>query len=482
MPRLTGSTAPKTGASWLTISGRIRFGVKTTCCRLRQSAIIEQLRAAVSRWRYACDHVLRPAIVSVLPTLHHHLLPQRSPALMMLARFVSALVAFTVFVYGMSLTSTSQPNPYPYPYSNYPDLLHPLAPPLDPRGELESALNSQSSHAYLVHPPVDDVSLSPTYLVAPDSTELVFQLPRNTPRATTLLLHGCHHAATDFFPPSPACPHCLGLPEELRLVRLALHRGHAVVAVSSSNRGSGCWATNATHPTGPDYDRIASALAALPPTARDAPLFAAGASSGGRFATSLSTPRFRVAAVCSIVSSSVMPRRARPSGSGAGDGGGRDEANDEGAFAMPHAFVHMAQRDKAIAKRVKGTAAALRAAGVLVAEFVVAPRVLTGALLRAAMPNWGAGLADEVVEALRVAGHIDDAGNVLVDPRRSQWRRAVEHLKGLMNDSLVADKSPLSEVLNHAWAQHEISSEHFASVLDFFEEVGGVTSRWSAPF
>lgn len=60
-----------------------------------------------------------------------------------------------------------------------------------------------------------------------------------------VVLHGCHHSATDFWSNTEAAAacqgDCLGLPEERAIVQTALQRGMTVVALSSQNRKSKCW-------------------------------------------------------------------------------------------------------------------------------------------------------------------------------------------------------------------------------------------------
>ncbi len=56
--------------------------------------------------------------------------------------------------------------------------------------------------------------------------EVLWQVPPS-PRGTLFIAHGCSHAAHDWWPASPACPHCLGLPEEMAQTQQALARGYA---------------------------------------------------------------------------------------------------------------------------------------------------------------------------------------------------------------------------------------------------------------
>ena len=73
-------------------------------------------------------------------------------------------------------------------------------------------------------------------------TEAVWQKPSGAAKGLLFLAHGCNHGAIDFWPRSPACAQCIGLPEEVRITRDALQAGWAVVAMSSSDRArSRCW-------------------------------------------------------------------------------------------------------------------------------------------------------------------------------------------------------------------------------------------------
>lgn len=39
------------------------------------------------------------------------------------------------------------------------------------------------------------------------------------------------------------CPNCVGLSEELQIVRLVIESGYIPIAISSIDRKSGCWST-----------------------------------------------------------------------------------------------------------------------------------------------------------------------------------------------------------------------------------------------
>ena len=78
-----------------------------------------------------------------------------------------------------------------------------------------------------------------------DSIQIVIPSTMYQPSSSkgiVLLLHACTHSALKFFSSSPStCPNCVGLSEELRIVRLVIASGYIPVAISSIDRKSGCW-------------------------------------------------------------------------------------------------------------------------------------------------------------------------------------------------------------------------------------------------
>jgi hypothetical protein len=73
----------------------------------------------------------------------------------------------------------------------------------------------------------------------------------------------------------------------------------------------------------------------------------------------------------------------------------------------------------------------------------------------------------KAVQALKDAGYLDEKGMLKDDPRMSDWRtvlaKALPHIVPA-KDTLVADASPVSELLNLAWALHEITDEYIDEV------------------
>ena len=121
-------------------------------------------------------------------------------------------------------------------------------------------------------------------------------------------------------------------------------------------------------------------------------------------------------------------------------------------------FVPMV-RDASRLKIVRDQVQTLRRARVDAAALVATPEPLNETALYRRGPGPGGEVlptradAAAVVAALRRGGFLDDQGYLLEDPRRSDWRSVVRPV--VTTDSLVAHASPISEILNVAWAEHE---------------------------
>ncbi|PSC73469.1 cytokinin riboside 5 -monophosphate phosphoribohydrolase LOG3-like [Micractinium conductrix] len=101
------------------------------------------------------------------------------------------------------------------------------------------------------------------------------------------MLHRCGRNAEDFWPPSAACPQCIGMPEGVSIAKQALARGYALLAINSADRRVGpatrCWSW------GPDAVAVRDIARAFREEHRLAqlPLFFTGCSSGGSLALRL---------------------------------------------------------------------------------------------------------------------------------------------------------------------------------------------------
>jgi predicted esterase len=286
-----------------------------------------------------------------------------------------------------------------------------------------------------------------------------------------LLLHGCSHSATDFFPASDSCPSCIGLPEELRITQAALHRNYAVIAISSSDRKNHkCWQTSFSH-RGPsaDIQNIKDVLEVWLPREgiKDLPMYALGASSGGSFALALPV-HIPLAGVCAQIAAlplEVFERLFTQI----------QEGNSGSTVYPPTYLIHM-PRDTFTRKHVRLAAAYLADQKVPVHQVLIEPRPITATFLAERLPTFlDQAAAEQLVQEFKAAGLLGkDSGMLLENPRGSGWREVVAKSPSASIQKLptAADKSGLSELLNLAWAGHEIVSDGTDAVLAWFEQQG----------
>jgi len=147
----------------------------------------------------------------------------------------------------------------------------------------------------------------------------------------------------------------------------------------------------------------------------------------------------------------------------------RQPARGGGGRYPPALFVHM-PRDERTAAYVAMDVAEIRAQGGEAEEWRAEPLPITPTFFSERIDEIDAGTSVEIFAALRGGGLIDGGGLLLEDPRGSEWRevvtRAVPAARGM---PLRADESHIAEVLNVAWASHEIISDFTDATLDWWE-------------
>jgi hypothetical protein len=302
-----------------------------------------------------------------------------------------------------------------------------------------------------------------------EDIEVVYALPPESPKGIVLLLHACTHNALKFFSASDSCPSCLGLAEELHIVRLVLSRGYAALAVTCHDQSSGCWSES-------DLPRLQMAISnfrtTIPPggfiastsTSTKLPIVAIGASSGGHLAAKVAVEGLADAAL-------VMVMSLRPP--------------LQNRFAehteLPLFFAPM-PRDRGTYQRVQQNYQALQGSGTVVLdETSCVPLAVTPSYLVGRVPGMTQDAAKRIVQALRKAGHLQEDYMLAKDPTRSNWRdilQKIDHDKYrsattpelLWGQFLLAPgKSPVAKALHRAWAFHEYCSEAVLPALDYFE-------------
>lgn len=302
-----------------------------------------------------------------------------------------------------------------------------------------------------------------------------------------LLLHACTHNALKFFSANSKCEECIGLSEELAIVRSVLSRGYAPLAVTSSEKKRGCWGG------GRDVDRVREALgefrrilAMSSPTASTTHAVAVGASSGGRFAA--------VVAAEGIVNGAIVIV------SGLGDNL-HSRLVDMGPGLMPPLYLAPMTRDKGTTRAVRKDIKEMeeRASShpkydavsstlpIFLDEDTCRPLAVDSVFLSGRVPNLSVSDAQAIVAALTDGEHLSrKTGMLIKDPTRSDWRDVLHQACGavggdeygpsiggegcLRNQPLMPGRSPLAKALHRAWAFHEYCSEVIPLGLNFIED------------
>lgn len=342
------------------------------------------------------------------------------------------------------------------------------------------------------HQPPGNTLLSPeaypVYGIRADFTQqgrtisAFYASPKKSPKGTVLLLHACTHNALKFFAPSPTCPECIGLSEEMRLARIVLERGYTALAVTASSKG-GCWGGDQ------DIRAIRGALNALSKDSKQSIdiVYALGASSGGAMAAKLVGEGVAESAAVMVMGlreqllDTIISRK---------DGGKK-------------LYLAPMTRDKGTTKRVRDNQAYWNKRKqqqpstheMIVDEVSCVPLPVTADYLWNRVPGMTHEAAQIIVDVLLQHKHLDPKTmKLIVDPTKSNWRDFFlkekrrpfpKSLQANQNDSFLPKSnidmllwdtfdltpgiSPLAKSLHRAWAMHEYCSEIVETAIDFFE-------------
>jgi hypothetical protein len=314
------------------------------------------------------------------------------------------------------------------------------------------------------------------------------------------LAHGCGHSNLDWFSrKSPECEDCLGLPEESAIVEMALDLGLVVIAMSSSNWNTKCWSGFDITPVAlvlnELWHRFSSAEDVPPPHPARLPLYAFGASSGGAFVSSLASPlqsRFgiRLDGFVSQIAAQLPLLKEDE----------KDVSHD-----LSKVYVTMnrdGRTDKAAQARVKKCQSSSTTKSDSSSQesnssrnrnsnnntnnrckhIRLPPRRIVPSYFANRIRGVSQAESEEMAKVLTEAGILGtDNGELIEDPRQShkQWSDALWSASASASssssllafqkrgDSLIPDRSPISEVLNVAWGFHEMSRDGVREALEF---------------
>eukprot|EP00240_Pyramimonas_obovata_P005220 CAMPEP_0118953172 /NCGR_PEP_ID=MMETSP1169-20130426/56086_1 /TAXON_ID=36882 /ORGANISM="Pyramimonas obovata, Strain CCMP722" /LENGTH=425 /DNA_ID=CAMNT_0006900565 /DNA_START=104 /DNA_END=1381 /DNA_ORIENTATION=- len=287
--------------------------------------------------------------------------------------------------------------------------------------------------------------------------EVVWLSPPN-PKAILFVAHGCNHQATDFWHPSETCPKCTGLPEEVRIARTAYDRGYAVVAISSQDRLSRCWHRQTD---GPIVQLVFDILRARQGWLKQ-PLMALGASSGGSFVGYL--PKILKVDALTV---QIMGLRS---------GDFYPPFADGRRNFPPTIFIHM-PRDERTQQVVLDNVKELRTRFVPAAAVQQLPLKINPMFFAERIDRVSAEASVDAVTKLVSNKYLDSSAFLLHDPRHSDWRTVLQGTEVARGDSLGPDESAVAEVLNLAWAAHEIVSDWSIETMDFFDSVAPTNEK-----
>ncbi|XP_051226002.1 uncharacterized protein [Lolium perenne] len=269
----------------------------------------------------------------------------------------------------------------------------------------------------------------------------IWELPAAPARAVLFVAHGCRCRPENFWPPSPRCPGCVGLPEDVALTAGALRRGFAVLAVASAGE---CWSLG--HEVGGAKRAIQSWTAKN--GLGDLPVAALGASSGGYFVSRLAA-EMSFAAVVIMISEGAFGPAGAPAG------------------YPPAMFLHM-PKDRRRVALLERNMKMLRSSGVEVRELRSLELPLTPTLLSDRIPELDHGLSERIWKIFSEEGFIDERGYMRKDGRATPWKDAVAKRGFWEEVSRWSDH--IQEELNLAYGYHEMTSLQADEMFNWIEK------------
>ena len=308
-----------------------------------------------------------------------------------------------------------------------------------------------------------------------EDIQYLYKVPKlsSGPRALFLLFHGCAHDAFDWFEKEENnCPKCRGLPIEVSIAHFAYEQNMAVLAISSNK---GCWQRN------PDASRVYKVLKNF--SEKDGTdigdlahkehvdVYAFGASSGGTFVSHVLPQIFEdhFGHLKMRLKGAISQIAAPP---------------EVEKITLPMVFSHM-PKDERIARAVRNTVDQMqKSSDVPVKESELHPMKLHETFFRDNAPPgyYETYESEKMFEALKTNGYLDDEGYLKEDPRRSDWRDVV--CGSLEGENRFAPDSPCennkswtSELMNVAWASHEMRFDTFAEDVKFLIEASHFGNR-----
>lgn len=288
-------------------------------------------------------------------------------------------------------------------------------------------------------------------LISSRNVEFVWQNPIKNVVGVVFLAHGCSHSATDWWPKSPSCTNCIGLPVEQSIVKSILNQNFVAVASSSVDRSSKCWSHE-------DIDYVSQVIKFIYKANNisvHVPLYALGVSSGGYFVSLFSSeaPRngLKVSAICVQISPINMFKNHPPT-----------------------IFIHM-ERDSRLSNHIQKLLKVMNQQRIHYIQYKCQPKIITSDYFYTHGNILTEYDSSKLVAALKERNIIDRVGGLLLkNPLQedSNWVEVVRATLPRLSDPLVNDISPLYELMKQAYGHHEITDDYIQEALLFFQEQG----------
>ena len=330
-------------------------------------------------------------------------------------------------------------------------------------------------------------NLNVTSRSASASTSATATLP--TVKGLLFLAHGCGHSNDDWFSKSSekGCEGCRGLPEERAIVETALELGLVAIAMSSSNWSTKCWNAFDITPValvlnelGHRFSQAEAEERGATATKSPLPLYAFGASSGGAFVSSLANPlrsRFGihldgfVSQIAARLPLQTEEQQEDPNLCKVYITMNRDEeTNRRAKLRMRECISVDVDHNNTSTNADSGELESKRCKHIRLTTLPVTPSYFADRI-----PEISQAESEQMVKVLTEEEYLlPPFGTPVEDPRKSQiWSDALWSASSPLlrfqerGDLLVADKSPIFEVMNVAWGFHEMSRDGVREALAF---------------
>jgi hypothetical protein len=291
---------------------------------------------------------------------------------------------------------------------------------------------------------------------------IIYELPNKNPVGVFFIAHACTHSAKDFWLLSPQCNDCVGLAEEVLIVKKALQVGFIVVAISSFDTQSGCWDYQAHN-----VEFVSSSLINIRQTynVTHFPIFALGTSSGGSFVWHMASNNYFDAIIIQVMAIDVSKFIS---------------SSNKIGRNVPVIFNPM-RRDIATYNRVVSNVNALKqqygnTSFIYLQECV--PLAVSVSYLESRLPWMDRNTLISIRNTLIKYKYIDkDSSYLIRDPTAvaNNWRdNLIADIPAIEMKNVVLErgKSPLAKALNRAWAFHEYCSDYISEdLIDFLRYI-----------